>query len=189
MVHLLTEISFQVVWIRLLALSLPDPARGLGRRPGRLQLLGVGGSRTSVTGNPGIAGVGACITAAYEADGDQHKTGAQQCLSLLELMLAPCCDDPIAKWHVWPTPIEEDRSVFDGTMIGGSNPRGLVPRAVTFAAARIEREARNSEGQYASALITSPLARVPSAHQVSRLIESLMKWTDPSAKHILTPPG
>ena len=46
-----------------------------------------------------------------------------------------------------------------------------------------------SINQYWSALRTSPLARVPSAHQGCRPIESLTNFTDPSAKARLTPPG
>ena len=37
--------------------------------------------------------------------------------------------------------------------------------------------------------MTSPLARVPSDHQVYWLIELLMKWTLPSAIRTLQPPG
>ena len=43
--------------------------------------------------------------------------------------------------------------------------------------------------QSASELTTSPPARVPMAHQVWRLIESLMNLTEPSAIIALTPPG
>src|SRR4051812_36610684 len=43
--------------------------------------------------------------------------------------------------------------------------------------------------QKASELITSPLLRVPSAHQVRWLIESLMNLTLPSVIMTLTPPG
>ncbi len=37
--------------------------------------------------------------------------------------------------------------------------------------------------------MTSPLAQVPSARQVTTLIEFLTKWTLPSANRALTPPG
>src|SRR5262245_56797545 len=37
--------------------------------------------------------------------------------------------------------------------------------------------------------MTSPLARVPSAHQMGREIELLTKWTEPSVNRALTPPG
>ncbi len=43
--------------------------------------------------------------------------------------------------------------------------------------------------QYESELITSPPLIVPSATQVWGLIELLMKWTEPSPKSVLTPPG
>ena len=43
--------------------------------------------------------------------------------------------------------------------------------------------------QNESALITSPPARVPMAHQTERATESLMNFTEPSAKPTLTPPG
>ena len=42
--------------------------------------------------------------------------------------------------------------------------------------------------QYASELITSPKARLPRAHQVCRLTESLMNLTEPSVKATFTPP-
>src|SRR5262249_62062539 len=43
--------------------------------------------------------------------------------------------------------------------------------------------------QYESELMTSPLLIVPSAIQVCGLIEFFMKWTEPSPKRVLTPPG
>lgn len=42
--------------------------------------------------------------------------------------------------------------------------------------------------QKESELTTSPPLRVPSAHQAGRLTVSLMYLTEPSAKHMLTPP-
>ena len=42
--------------------------------------------------------------------------------------------------------------------------------------------------QYESDEITSPRLRLPSAHQVWRLIVFLMNFTEPSAKQTLTPP-
>src|SRR6516165_9758691 len=46
-----------------------------------------------------------------------------------------------------------------------------------------------SRFQKLSALTTSPPARVPSARQTWRLIESLMNLTDPSPASMFTPPG
>jgi hypothetical protein len=43
--------------------------------------------------------------------------------------------------------------------------------------------------QYESELMTSPPLIVPSAIQVCGLIEFFMKWTEPSPKRVLTPPG
>ena len=43
--------------------------------------------------------------------------------------------------------------------------------------------------QYESELTTSPALIEPSATQVFGLIEFLMKWTEPSPKSVLTPPG
>ena len=43
--------------------------------------------------------------------------------------------------------------------------------------------------QYASELMTSPPARVPRAHQLITLTESLTNRTEPSEKRIFTPPG
>ena len=44
-------------------------------------------------------------------------------------------------------------------------------------------------GQYASALMTSPPARVPRLHQMFRAIESLMNRAEPSPISTFTPPG
>ena len=44
-------------------------------------------------------------------------------------------------------------------------------------------------GSIGSELMTSPWLRVPSAHHVWRLTESLMNFTEPSPMPTLTPPG
>jgi len=59
----------------LLAGSLPDPASGLGQRPGRRELLGAGTGSTSMSRNPGIAGFRVRLAAAYEANGQKRKSG------------------------------------------------------------------------------------------------------------------
>lgn len=48
---------------------------------------------------------------------------------------------------------------------------------------------RRTPVQYASAEITSPALMVPSDRHVMPLMELLMKWTLPSPKSTLTPPG
>ena len=47
----------------------------------------------------------------------------------------------------------------------------------------------NISTQYESALIGSPLLIEPSPIQIRGLIEFFMKWTEPSPKRVLTPPG
>ena len=58
------------------------------------------------------------------------------------LGVLPRCDDPIAKWHVWHTPIEEDRSVFDGILKRRFEPRGLSGYAESRLRAKDQREVK-----------------------------------------------
>ncbi len=67
----------------------------------------------------------------------------------------------------------------------GRPTAGLAPRI-----SRASRRAPHANAdQYESELMVSPPLRVPMAHQLCGETESLMKWTEPSAKPTFTPPG
>src|SRR5262245_1695237 len=65
--------------------------------------------------------------------------------------------------------------------------RGAGPEVGTSAPRLLRRVPTGDQKE--SALMTSPLALVPSAYQVSGLTESLMNLTLPSPIVTLTPPG
>jgi hypothetical protein len=81
-------------------------------------------------------------------------------------------------------PAENDRIVFSfRSMRIAATPGWRAPKAAdnTLGAP--------ATAQYESLEMTSPTLRLPSAHQVWRLTESLMNRTEPSVRPRFTPPG
>src|SRR5262249_34430240 len=91
--------------------------------------------------------------------------------------------------HAVPRPVRWDSTTRPTRRLRIRSGLATKPPRVTGAPPQHPGNSTGFEGQYASALTTSPLARVPIAHQVGRLMVSLTNRTLPSVNRTFTPPG